>query len=266
MDELKLKQYLNRIHYSGEAKADWETLSKIHQLHPQYIPFENIDPYTGVVPSLDLENVFKKLVTDCRGGYCYEQNLLLSEVLQYLGFKVKLQLGRVVWKRDENSSAAQTHLLLIVDYNGEKYITDCGFGTVTLTAPIVLNEENQQQTPNGLFKVSRHEEVYILWTWKEKWLPIYRFRLEFVEPLDLEIANWYLSTHPESNFRKNLVLSKVDANARYTYADYTLNIRSNDGIKESISIKNETQLFEILTSTFGLKENAVEALKRNSEN
>nr|WP_236850535.1 arylamine N-acetyltransferase [Chryseobacterium sp. MEBOG07] len=115
MDELKIEKYLERIHYSGEVETNLETLKKIHQLHPKYIPFENIDSYTGTVPSLQVNDIFKKLVIDSRGGYCYEQNLLLSEVLRYLGFNVKLQLGRVVWGRQEDSIAAQTHLLLIVD-------------------------------------------------------------------------------------------------------------------------------------------------------
>ncbi|QIY90354.1 arylamine N-acetyltransferase family protein [Chryseobacterium gallinarum] len=261
MDALKLQQYLQRIHYSGDAETTMETLKKIHQLHPKHIPFENIDPYTGTVPSLSPDDIFNKLITTLRGGYCYEQNLLLSEVLRYLGFSVKLQLGRVVWKRDENSVAAPTHLLLTVDLEGTRYLVDCGFGTVTLTTPILLNEEKAQQTPNGIFKISQNESTYILWTWKQKWLPVYRFRLEHVEPVDLEIANWYLSTHPESNFKKNLVLSKVDENARYTYTDNILNIRSNEGIKESVPIENDLQLFEILENTFGLKDNAIERLK-----
>lgn len=262
MNQSKLEKYLERIHYSGIREVSMEALKKIHQLHPRYIPFENIDPYTGTVPSLDADDVFQKLVIECRGGYCYEQNLLLSEVLKYWGFSVQLQLGRVVWRRDENSSAARTHLLLIVDLEGQKYLADCGFGTATLTCPLILNEEEPQQTPNGLFKISHKDGRYVLWTWREKWLPVYRFALEQVEPADLEIANWYLSTHPESGFRKNLVLSKVDENARYTYSDHVLNIRPNEGMKESISIENNIQLFEMLKNTFGLKENAIEALEK----
>lgn len=141
MDDLKLGKYLERIHYSGDLSTNMETLKKIHQLHPEYIPFENIDSYTGSVPSLDLENIFQKLVVEFRGGYCYEQNLLLSEVLKYLGFKVELQLGRVLWRKDENSTAAKTHLLLIVEWEGQQYLVDCGFGTATLTSPLLLNEE-----------------------------------------------------------------------------------------------------------------------------
>ncbi|MBP2616225.1 arylamine N-acetyltransferase family protein [Chryseobacterium jejuense] len=262
MDDLKLDKYLKRIHYSGDLGANMEVLKRIHQLHPQYIPFENIDSYTGIVPSLDLESIFQKLVVESRGGYCYEQNLLLSEVLTYLGFKVQLQLGRVLWRKDENSSAAKTHLLLIVEWESQKYLVDCGFGIATLTGPLLLNEQEPQETPNEQFKILHKNGTYTLWIWKEKWLPVYRFELEHVEPLDLEICNWYLSTHPESNFRKNLVFSKVDPLARYTFSDHTLNIRKKAGGKESVSIESEVQLAEMLKDVFGLNENAIELLKQ----
>ncbi|MEN5308386.1 arylamine N-acetyltransferase [Chryseobacterium cucumeris] len=261
MNTADLEKYFERIHFFGTPELSMETLKRIHQLHPKYIPFENIDSYTGKVPSLNVDDVFRKLVIESRGGYCYEQNLLLSEVLKTLGFNVKLQLGRVVWGRQEDSIAAQTHLLLIVDFDGDQYVVDCGFGTATLTAPVLLNEEEQQQIPNGMFKVSHKEETYTLWMWKEQWLPVYRFTPEHVEPVDLDISNWYLSTHPDSHFKNRLILSKVDENARYTYTDHVLNIRTRDGEKESITIENDIQLYEILINTFGLKENAIEALK-----
>lgn len=264
MDDLKLEKYFKRIHYSGDLGANMEVLKRIHQLHPQYIPFENIDSYTGIVPSLDVEHIFQKLVAESRGGYCYEQNLLLSEVLQYLGFKVQLQLGRVLWQRNEDSNAAKTHLLLIVEWESQKYLVDSGFGTATLTGPLMLNEEEAQETPNEQFKISQKNGAYTLWTLREKWLPVYRFELEHVEPLDLEICNWYLATHPESNFRKNLVFSKVDENARYTFSNHTLNIRRKISGKESVAIESDSQLFQMMKDVFGLKENALELLKQKA--
>ena len=262
MNQLKLEKYLERIHFSGIPEMNMETLKRIHQLHPQYIPFENIDPYTGNVPSLNPDDIFNKLVNESRGGYCYEQNLLLKEVLTFLGFTVELQLGRVLWKREENAKSAKTHALLTAEIDNQKYIVDCGFGIVTLTAPLLLNNKEPQETSNGLFKVSQKDGSYMLWIWKEKWLPIYRFALENVEPLDWEIANWYLSTYPESMFKKNLVLSKVDEEARYTFSDHTLNIRRETEEKESVAIESDEQLFQILKDIFGLQENAVKLLKQ----
>ncbi len=94
MNQSKLEKYLERIYYSGELGNDMSVLKKIHQLHPKYISFENIDSFTGKVPSLNADDIFTKLVVNGRGGYCYEQNLLLSEVLKFLGFNVKAAIGK----------------------------------------------------------------------------------------------------------------------------------------------------------------------------
>ncbi|MGL6127813.1 arylamine N-acetyltransferase family protein [Chryseobacterium artocarpi] len=262
MDNLKLEKYFERIHYSGDRKVNMENVKQIHQLHPKFIPFENIDSYTGTVPSLNTEDIFQKLIIDSRGGYCYEQNLLLHEVLKSMGFNVNLRLGRVVWTREESSSAARTHLLLTVNLDDQIYLIDCGFGTATLTSPLLLHNEEPQQTPNGLFKISKNNSSYTLWTWREKWLPVYRFSLDDVELPELEIANWYLSTHPDSGFKNNLILSKVDEDRRYTFSVNTLNIRKNTGEKESVQIEDDIELYQMLQDIFGLKENAVEILKQ----
>lgn len=261
MDMSKLEKYLERIHYSGAVEADINTLKRIHQLHPAFIPFENIDSYTGKVPSLDADDVFRKLVSEERGGYCYEQNLLLNEILIYIGFKAEIKLARVLWKKDENSKTARTHMLQIVELGEQKYLVDCGFGTVTLTSPLLLDNGEPQTTPNGQFRISRKDNGYTLYFWKETWLPVYRFVLDNVEYVDLEIANWYVATHPQSGFRKNLILSKVDEKARYTFVDHVLNIRYSNGEKVSSDIESNHRLFEMLENVFGLKENAVEMLK-----
>ena len=103
-----------------------------------------------------------------------------------------------------------------------------------------------------MFKVSHKEETYTLWMWKEQWLPVYRFTPENVEPVDLDISNWYLSTHPDSHFKNRLILSKVDENARYTLYRPCSEYPDRDGEKESITIENDIQLYEILINTFGL--------------
>lgn len=68
----------------------------LHLLHPQAIPFENLAVLLGRPVKLDLASIQRKLVTDRRGGYCYEHNLLLRSVLQTLGFRVRSFAGRVL--------------------------------------------------------------------------------------------------------------------------------------------------------------------------
>lgn len=251
MKNTKLEQYFDRIFYTKNAGVDMETLKGIHELQPQYITFENIDTYTGHVPNIDIDSVFNKLVIGRRGGYCYEQNVLLKNVLESIGFNVEGRLGRVLWRKENDSKAPpRTHMLLIVTLNGTKYLVDSGFGTMTLTSPLVLNSVEVQTTPNGVFQISQEGQKYILSLIAGEKMPIYEFSPEPAEPSDVEVSNWYVATYPTSMFTKNLVVTKVDATARYTLNNKSLNIRYNDGTKESIEIDNPQKLLSLLETMF----------------
>ena len=79
MTTIDVDAYLERIAYKGSLTPSLENLAKIQLLHTQAIPFENIDPFLGLPVLLDLPSLEDKLVKRKRGGYCFEQNLLLRE-------------------------------------------------------------------------------------------------------------------------------------------------------------------------------------------
>ena len=54
-------------------------------------------------------------MADGRGGYCYEQNLLLGSVLEALGFKFRHLTGWPRWQVAPGRLLPRTHLLLLVD-------------------------------------------------------------------------------------------------------------------------------------------------------
>ena len=81
--------YLRRIGYrAGECRAALDTLRDIHVRHAQTIAFENLNPLLKWPVRLDAPSLEQKLVRAGRGGYCFEQNLLLGHVLSGVGFKV----------------------------------------------------------------------------------------------------------------------------------------------------------------------------------
>src|SRR6202165_5790131 len=85
-----LDAYLERIGLSGRPD-----IAEVHRAHVTSIPFENLDPHRGVAVSLDPLDLQRKLVTERRGGYCFEQNLLLKAALEALGAEVDLLLSPV---------------------------------------------------------------------------------------------------------------------------------------------------------------------------
>ena len=254
MENQQLDLYLTRIQAEQPAEniEKLELLKKLHQLHPKNITFENIDTFTGETPSLQLDAVFNKLVTRQRGGYCYEQNSLFKDVLETLGFTIKMHLARVVWGSKDGTGTARSHMMLTTDIEGVKYLVDVGFGSMTLTSPIILETDIEQETPNGLFRLVKTEDFYRLEVLKDEWLPIYKFSLEDVEQSDLEMANWYIATGPGSMFSQFLMITRVDEEARYALFNSTFNIRWNDGRKESSEITEPDQLAFTLKTYFNL--------------
>jgi N-hydroxyarylamine O-acetyltransferase len=56
----------------------------VHRAHLASIPSENLDLHQGLPVSLEVEDLERKLVSECHGGYCFEQNLLLEAALEAL--------------------------------------------------------------------------------------------------------------------------------------------------------------------------------------
>ncbi len=85
---MDLQQYFSRIHYDGTPKVDFPTLAQIHHQHLLHIPYENLDVQLERPLDLDTTRIFEKLVTNHRGGWCYEMNGLLEWALKEIGFTV----------------------------------------------------------------------------------------------------------------------------------------------------------------------------------
>lgn len=258
---IKLNAYFDRIHYKGSSDATLETLMEIHRLHPKYIPFENLNPLTGKKVSLKIEDIFEKLVESKRGGYCFEQNTLFKEMLTAIGFKVSGLWGRVVWNNDSMIVPARTHMLLLLLLDGQQYIADVGFGSMTLTAPLLFSSDIVQETQHGIFRIIQKEKFYILQVLQQKeWRPIYHFYTEVLEPIDYEVANWYVSTHPNSHFTKQLIATKVDDDGRYALNNNMLTIRYDSGRKESFELPSKEEIIETLQKVFGIDTHCVHNL------
>ncbi len=79
-----LERYLRRIGIDAGAllSPNVGTLEVLMAAQMRAIPFENIDVVLGERISMALPDVENKLVTAQRGGYCFEQNVLLQAALQ----------------------------------------------------------------------------------------------------------------------------------------------------------------------------------------
>lgn len=67
-------QYLQRIDYKGVLTANKSVLSSLQWAHLTHIPYENLNIPAGIPLSLKPHDLFDKIVTDRRGGYCFEKD------------------------------------------------------------------------------------------------------------------------------------------------------------------------------------------------
>jgi N-hydroxyarylamine O-acetyltransferase len=224
MHPAALQAYCKRIGYQGELTASPETLQALHALHPLAIPFENLNSWLGLPVSLEPEAIFSKLVLQRRGGYCFEQNLLFMAVLRTIGFNVQGLAARVLWNLPADCVLPRTHMLLLVELEQQRYVADVGFGGLTMTAALQLNTEAEQSSSHEAFRIQPQDNFYVIKAFvADNWQALYQFSLEPQLPADYELANWYVSTHPDSRFISQLIAGRADSGARHALLDARYN-------------------------------------------
>lgn len=236
-----LSRYFARIGYDGPATPTLDVLRRLHRLQPQAIPFENLDPLTGVRVALDVPAIVAKLVDRRRGGYCFELNKLFYTALTQIGFRVTPLIARVCWMRPPEAATALTHMLLRVDLDGEIWFADIGFGGVTLTAPLRHEPGVSQRTPHGTFRVVEAAvpgEIELAFETASGWQPVYRFALKPAEWVDYEAGNWFTSTYPDSLFVNDLVACRVLPEGRATLVNHVLTLRDVSGDTRTVTFDN----------------------------
>ena len=248
-----LDAYFNRIGFSGDPSATLETLRGIHLHHAETIPFENINPLLGWPVHLDAVSLQQKLIRSRRGGYCYEQNLLFKHALESLGFNVTGLSARVSWNTPAGVILPRTHMLLRVELNGQAYIADVGFGGMTLTAPLRLEPGIEQSTPHGRFRLNSDGGEFVLQAnLGEQWRSFYGFTLhEHLLP-DYEMANWYVSCHPQSRFVNRLIVARAARDRRYALLNNEFVVHYLNGKSERRVLATGTEIRQVLEGPFGL--------------
>jgi N-hydroxyarylamine O-acetyltransferase len=252
MAAIDLEAYFRRIGYTGARTSTLDTLRELHLRHAEAIPFENLNCLLGRPVRLDPASIEEKLVRDRRGGYCFEQNLLLRHALEALGFRVTGLAARVLWYAPDGPPTPRTHMVLRVEVGGEPFVADVGFGSQTMTGPLRLTPEEPQETPHGRFRLRPAGGEFVAEAEiRGAWKPLYRFDLTETPPVDYEVANWYVSTCPASFFTTTLIAARPAPGRRYVLRDNDLGVHTAAGT-ERRTLATAAELREALTGVFGI--------------
>jgi arylamine N-acetyltransferase len=253
---LDVAGYFERIGYHGVVEPTLDVLQELVTAHTQAIPFENLDPLLGVpIDDLSSEALADKLVARRRGGYCYEHNGLMGHVLEDIGFGVRRFGARVVWALPADAPVpSKTHTLLEVTLPGgpQPYLVDVGFGGQTPTSPLRLETGSVQQTTLEPYRLQDRGDGLVLQALiRGEWQSLYEFATRTAAPIDLEVASWYVSTHPSSHFVTGLLVSQVSADGRCNLSGRNLAIH-RDGVTEKILLDDAAAVVDALIDRFGI--------------
>ncbi|MEU0488330.1 arylamine N-acetyltransferase [Nocardiopsis sp. NPDC006139] len=205
-EALDLTAYLDRVGVPAQP-PDGEYLDRLHEAHIRAFPFETVDALLGRAPAVDVRGVQEKFLGGGRGGYCFEHGVLFAAALERLGFEVHRRLG-TVGPAGEN---ARTHLLVEVVLDGRRLLADPGFGS-GMRRPIAMEDGARRSGGGmtfGLARVPRGRS----WGWElrkqrgQGWEPLHVTHESEVYPVDLVAGNHFVATHPDSVFRRMLVVT-----------------------------------------------------------
>ena len=208
-----LVDYLRRVGLTSIERPGLETLRTLHRAHVAAIPFENLDILLGRGISLDLEGLRNKLLTQRRGGYCFEQNTLFLAVLREIGFSALPMEARV--RSGSTVMRPRTHMVVVVELEGVAWLADVGFGGEGLFEPIRIGGDSLPYA--GLVhRVVEDANLRVLQLRRgADWEDQYAFAFEPVYPIDFEMANWFTSTFPQSPFVRTLTAQRTTRDVRY---------------------------------------------------
>ncbi|MGE4410936.1 MAG: arylamine N-acetyltransferase [Sphingobium sp.] len=270
--EFDLPAYLDRIGLDSAPPPTVEGLAQLVRAHRLSIAFENLDILLGRGVDVAPDAIFDKLVRRGRGGYCFEQNALLDQVVAALGMEGRPLLGRV-WFRVEGEDDVPplTHQLELVTIDGDPWIIDAGFGG-SLSPPMRLAEGETEVGADGArYRLTRHDRFG--WMLERRgpptsmdapdeaenaWQRQYSFTTDPVHPVDLEMGNHWTSTRPDVIFTGLMLVSRITDRGFIVLMGNNLRIREPSNISE-MEIGSPAELRAVLDTHFNMTVDEEEA-------
>jgi len=253
-DEFDQDGWLARIGYHGSREPTLETLNALVSAHSSAIAYESIDVLLDRPPKLDLRSLQDKMIAGGRGGYCFEQNMLLRGALRSLGYSVKSLQARVVRGLDIDAPRPMLHMVLRVDLPQGPFLADVGFGNLAPTAPLRLAPLVEQDTPHEVMRfIEMGDELTLQSRLRDRWEHIYR-----VVPLprfdaEYEICNWFTGTHPQSPYLNNMIAALPGPQGtRLTLFNARFNVRHASGEVERRTLESKDEYRCVLRDQFGI--------------
>lgn len=250
---MDIQTYLNRIQYQGALEPNIQNLSALQKAHMRTVPFENLSIHYKQPILLNKEALYKKIVEQKRGGFCYELNGLFAWLLRGLGYKVDM-LSAGVTTGTGGFGPEFDHMTLLVHLE-EGYLVDVGFGD-SFQQPLRVNFRGEQRQGGTLYQLSAEGEALVLSEQNNldenpSMPPQYRFTLSPHQMNEYEGMCQYHQTSSSSHFTQQRICSRATENGRYSLSDLKL-IVTEGGKRQERMLSSEREFETVLKDYFGI--------------
>ncbi len=259
--------YLDRIGMKRPKKLSKEYLDELVLAHHCSVPFENLDIYDLHKPiSIIPADIFEKVVTRKRGGYCFELNGLFVLLLKELGYHAYSCPCRVL-REDTKTPNPVRHRGTIIRFDGKYLFCDVGFGGPMPPATLYLEEDIRQIVKGETFWFERVDEFW--WTLKRltkgklevgmgipdgndevREAPVLRVSQASWEAVDFILPNIACSEGPDAPFAKDRLMNLRRKDGHISVRGNNLTIVKN-GVREHRLI-SEDEAKKLMVEEFGL--------------
>jgi len=254
MSTLNIDAYLKRIGFVPQCGEEdpTEKLIRLHSCHSFTVPFEDFDCYCRVPFTLNLDDIFEKVVTNRRGGYCFEINKLFHELLKEMGYSVRAILCRAF--SAEGARLSMTHRLIEVTIDGTVWLADVGLGGNGWIAPLKFEVGVEQEQYGRTYRIVSEPNMGYLVERKvgDNFVSGVAFGFQYADESDFELSNFFTSTHPDSAFLNRMMCTLPTPDARYVIRDNMFRIVNARGEQQSEEMLTPSNFNDIVSRYFGI--------------
>lgn len=238
MTENQIKRYFERIgiEFPGmeNLKPTSELLSALHFAHCTSVPYENLDIIRHIPLSLEDDSLYRKIVEEGKGGYCFELNGLFAALLRALGYNVEERASRYL--RGEKEIPMRRHRVLKVTADdGRVWCCDVGIGEVCPRYPVEMVENLEQSQFDECYRFEKDD--FLGWVLKDRykgeWRNFYSFTEEPQMMKDFIALSFYCELHPDSPFIHQEMFSLKTKTGRITLDGHIY----KEFINDTVSVK-----------------------------
>lgn len=230
-------------------------LRQFHEKHFYRVPFDNLSLRSRFHTRWNGESTIRELISNNRGGVCYETGELVKGAFEALGYRYIPVLAGIL----SPTRGPATHLAYVVYDGHDPWLFDVGYGARGPRGLLPLIDGATHSHPALSSKITRDFDGRVeRWTvlikehavGQTEWQPIYSFIPTFANTREIGMAHYFTVHSPESPLAAHKLLSLPTPIGRISLRDDILTTVDQFG-HQSRRLSSATETQEVIKELFG---------------